>query len=59
MFVVGQNLGKLLAAAALTYEVTGTGEVGCFWCIMGTRLVGEEELRPYFLLDSFFCLIIL
>lgn len=48
-----------LAAAALTYEVAGIGKVGCFWCIMGTRLVGEEKLRPSLPLNDLFCLIIL
>lgn len=31
----------LLAAAALAYKEAGTGKVGCFWCIVGTHLVGR------------------
>lgn len=49
----------LLAAAALAYEVAGTGGVGCFWYIMGTHVVGDEKLRPCLPLNGFFCLIIL
>lgn len=49
----------LMAAAGLAYEVAGSGKVGCFWYVVGTRLVGEEKLRPCLPLNGLFCLIFL
>lgn len=49
----------LLPAVALAYKVAGTGKLGCFWCNVGTHLVGQEELRSCLLLNGFLGLIIL